>query len=473
MRLEFQPHNLFLKDIDFYLKNDPNLSNLEGAAYVLSPSLVREIPLSTPGIYILTGARQVGKTTLLKLIIKKLLLEEKIEPGRIFYLPCDIIKDYRELMSEMEQFFLSKPEEGYFYLFIDEVTYVKEWDRVIKHFADLGYFRRGCVLIPGSDQVILKEGMQRFPGRRGVSAKTDFHYYPLSFSEFVKLLEPGFAGRIEEIGASSAVLLKERPAGGLDIFDELLENSFINRLLELFNGYLLNGGFLTAINGYAGCGRINRHIYSTYVQWVLGDFIKRNKRENFLKDIILTISERLGKQISYHNITAVTDIQNHSTVREYAQILEDMDIFFVQQALREDKLKAAPKKLKKIHFSDPFIAASLICWARDVSENWDFVEKNIAADGQLRSDIIEGTISSLFKRKYKTFYIKAEAEVDLAVIIDRTFYPIEIKYTKSLRKSDLKQILKYKNGIIGYKGSAVGKFEHLYVLPLPVLALFV
>jgi len=472
MRPEFQPNNLFIKNIDLYLSNDPHLGYLKSLKYILEPPLLDEIPLQIPGIYILTGARQVGKSTLLKLLIKQLLLNKKCTPNQIFYLPCDIIVSFQELITEVEHFFKQLQQGTFFYLFIDEVTYVKEWDRAIKYFADLGYFRQGSVLITGSDSTILEEGMKRFPGRRGTASTTDFHYYPLSFSEYIRLVEPSLWETVKQVHEAGLFYFQDPfKKQTQDIKITLLENH-PEKLDSLFNQYMITGGFLTAINEFGMHGSIGQYIYNTYIQWVLGDFLKRNKNENFLKEIILALSERLGKQISYHNITAVTNIQSHSTTHEYLQILVNMDVLFVLEALREDKLGAAPKKLKKIHFSDPFIANALICWARGIHNFWDFAEKNILQDSQLKTEIVEGIIASLYRRKFKSFYIKAEAEVDLSLIIGNKFLPIEIKNSLTLKKTELKQILKYKTGIIGYKGLNIGKFEHLHVLPLPVLALF-
>ena len=91
----------------------------------------------------------------------------------------------------MEQFFEEVDKEKDFYLFLDEITYVKEWDRAIKYFADPVYFTKGSVLVTGFHSVALKEAMKKFTGRRGKSENTDFHYYPLSFSEFLLLTTPG------------------------------------------------------------------------------------------------------------------------------------------------------------------------------------------------------------------------------------------------------------------------------------------
>jgi predicted AAA+ superfamily ATPase len=473
MRPEFQHHNLFIKSIDFYLDNDPNLAYLKSLKYVLEPELLEEIPLQVPGIYILTGARQVGKSTLLKLLIKQLLLNKTCAPGQIFYLPCDIIVSFHELITEIEYFLTRLEKDTFFYIFIDEVTYVREWDRAIKYFADLGYFRRGSVLITGSDSTILVEGMKRFPGRRGTAADTDFQYYPLSFSQYILLVEPSLeetAKHVRETGMSYL----ENPLGNqFPDYNQMVPGDQMELLKNLFNRYLVTGGFLTAINELAMHGNIDRYVYNTYVQWIIGDFLKRNKKENFLKEIILALSERLGSQISFQNITAVTDIRHHSTTQEYLQVLTDMDVLFILEALKEDKLTASPKKQKKVHFSDPFIAAAMIGWARGIYDYWEFAEKNILQESPLKAELIEGVIASLFRRKFKSFYIKSEAEVDLSVITGNTFLPVEIKNSARLRKNDLKQILKYKTGLIGYNGLQTGRFEQLHVLPLPLLALFI
>lgn len=467
MKIEFQLHNLFREDIKSYLNNDPHLNNLKGARYIFHSSLEEAIPFHIPGIDILTGGRQVGKTTLIKLIIKNLLLKKKIPGRQIFYIPCDLLERYQELVSTMEQLFGEMDKERSFYLFLDEITYVKDWDRAIKYFADLGYFTRGCLLITGSDSLVLKESMKRFPGRRGKAERSDFHYYPLSFSEFLLLTVPELKTEISKIKDLSAFV--DRPTDDTFVcLKESLGTDTIKMIDKHFRHYLLTGGFLPAINEYYGAEKkIGRFVYQTYQQWVIGDFLKRNKKEHFLKDILVVLSERLTKQVTLHSIASATEIQHHSTIQEYLNILQDMDVLFIQQALREDKLKPAPKKAKKIHFTDPFIAQSLISWAKDRDNPAEIIR------GPGQGELVEGCIASLFRRNRKIYYIKSEGEVDLAILSRKGFLPVEIKWSENLRKSELKQILKYKKGIIGYKGVHLGRYEQLYVLPASILALFV
>ncbi len=466
MKIEFQLHNLFRENIKSYLNNDPHLKNLKGARYIFHSALEEAIPFHIPGIYILTGGRQVGKTTLVKLMIKNLLRKEKIPARQIFYIPCDLLGRYQELVSTLEQLFGQMDKEKRFCLFLDEITYVKEWDRAIKYFADLGYFTKGCVLITGSDSLLLKESMKRFPGRRGKAERTDFHYYPLSFSEFLLLTVPELKKEVGKIKDLSTFV--ERPTDEVYVcLKESLGTDTVKTIDSHFRHYLLTGGFLPAINEYYGVEKkIGRFVYQTYQQWVIGDFLKRNKKEYFLKDILAVLSERLTKQVTLNSIASATEIQHHSTIQEYLNILQDMDVLFIQQALREDKLKPAPKKAKKIHFTDPFIAQALISWAKDMDNPAEVLA------GSAQGAMVEGCISSLFRRSRKIYYIKSGGEVDLAILSGKGFLPVEIKWSENLRKNELKQILKYRKGIIGYKGIHIGRYEQLYVLPASILALF-
>jgi len=76
-------------------------------------------------ITILTGLRRVGKTTLMKLFIKKL-INEGIKPKTIFYISLDDFllnkKSIIEIISDFRKLQKLHLDEKVF-LFLDEVTY--------------------------------------------------------------------------------------------------------------------------------------------------------------------------------------------------------------------------------------------------------------------------------------------------------------------------------------------------------------
>ncbi|MFA4875688.1 MAG: ATP-binding protein [bacterium] len=410
----------------------------------------------------LTGGRQVGKTTLLKQIIQNLLTKQRVSPDQIWYLPCDTIERFDQLLFYIEEFQNELANRRPFFLFIDEITYVREWDRAIKSLADAGLFRNGSVLITGSDTVVLKDAMKRFPGRRGAAAQQDFHYNPLSFSQYVTLVDPALAAHFDEAKASFQSDFKFDPAS--------LNTPALKKLEDRFFSYLLAGGFLRAINDFAKGGVIPQATYQTYIQWIIGDVLKRGKQEKYLRELIEAVIPRLTKQLSWHKITSVVSIDHHQTVADYLGLLERMDVLNVVYALREDKLKASPKKEKKIHFNDPFIFHALHGWIHGGKDLFPLARRTIEEGGDMMTAIIEGTIASLMRRQWESYYIKAEGEVDIVVVSGGTFFPIEIKYSRTLRRQELKQILKYKRGLIAYRGTDCGVMEGLTVIPIPLLA---
>jgi predicted AAA+ superfamily ATPase len=384
------------------------------------------------------------------------------------YISCDLLQRYQELVLILQETFEEMKRDEFFYLFLDEITYIHDWDRAIKHFADLGLFRKGSILITGSDSQILKEAMKKFPGRRGISGTTDFHCYPLSFQEFVRTTVSELFPALE---SSARLSPEELSDESFQAIQDALGPEIITPLSESFNRYLLTGGFLPAINEMGKRGRIERYAYQTYQQWVIGDCLKRGKKEHFLKDIIRVLSERLATQVTSHSITMMTEIQHHATVNDYLTMLSDLDVLFLQYALREEKAQPAYKKAKKIHFSNPFIAGALIAWAQDREDPFHFMEKVMQEQGTMKAAIIEGCLASLFHRRGDVYYIKAKGEVDIAVPLAMGFLPVEIKWTDRLRREELKQILTCRKGIIGYRGLEMGMYNQLYVLPLCLLAL--
>lgn len=465
MKSDFISHNLFWEGSDNFKSNDPQLKKLNGLSYIHRSELEESIPVLSPGIYILTGGRQVGKSTLLKLLIRDLLEQNKIEAERIFYLPCDTIVEFKQLIFEINDFYNSIDKSKYFILFIDEITYVRDWERAIKSFADAGVFGNASVVITGSDSMLLKEAMMMFPGRRGRSPKVDFHLYPLSFAELISLKDKKLAGDLGDAG-----LEFDFDNNVFTINNGRLNDYQIRSLFLYFDEYLLTGGYMPAINDIAGGGKILTSTYNTYIQWIVGDMLKRGKQESYLREIISALIPRMCKQISWNNLVNDVAIEHHQTIADYVELLQRMDVVKIFSALREDKMLAAPKKAKKVCFSDPFIFHALHGYIKTENNIFELAKTSVGPKSDLKNSLVEGVIASLFGRKWESYYIKAEGEVDIAIVKNKKFLPIEVKNSVTLNKRDLKQIIKYPSGVVGYAGYESGKFEHLDVIPIPLLA---
>jgi uncharacterized protein len=145
------------------MKHDPNLKTLSEQPLVFHPPLLKHLPRTVPGIYTITGGRQIGKTTVLKLWMADL-LSNGIPPSRIAYLSGELIDDHHSLVRLLTDMLKEGKSESIAFVLVDEVRYIREWDRGVKYLADAGLLRKAVLLLTGSDSAMLRDARSRFPG---------------------------------------------------------------------------------------------------------------------------------------------------------------------------------------------------------------------------------------------------------------------------------------------------------------------
>jgi predicted AAA+ superfamily ATPase len=454
MDTRFLPHNTHLEKPEVFIKQDPHLKQLNKQALVHRSRLLDRIPRYIPGIYTLSGGRQTGKTTLLKQWMAEL-LESRVPPNAIAFMTGELVDDHHSLIRLVTNLLTEMPDKDLKFIFLDEVTYIRDWDKGVKYLADAGMLENTVLVITGSDMVIIKEARMRFPGRRGISEKVDFHLYPLCFLEYVKLSK-----RIsnDEIDL-------------LTITHELPRIELLDRLFEEFDRYLSHGGFLTAINDMAMHQRILPATFSTYSDWIRGDVLKRNKQEHYLLEILQAIVKRYGSQITWNALAHDLSIDHPKTVADYVALLVSMDATFVQAALLEDKLTASPKKAKKLMFADPFIFHAVNSWVKPCEDPFNEQLKPTLANADWSAKLVEACVTTHYRRIFPTYYIKSKGEVDIAYVDKNQFWPVEVKWSAQLRPKQLKQITKYSNGLILTKSRQQGEIHGIPTIPLPLALL--
>lgn len=442
MDSRFFAHNTHLKNPDTFWETDPQLSFLKDARYIYYSPLLTEFPTDIPGIYTLGGGRQVGKTTLLKQWMAKLLVDG-VPPQSIGFFSGELIEDFHTLVRILQDQFEGK--EGLQYLIIDEVTDISGWDKAIKFAADAGILRSVIVMLTGSDTRFIQEARMRFPGRRGKADEVNFHLYPLSFKEWVELerLIPSVLGVLDH------------PT------QEVLDD-----LTQAFMQYLLHGGYLTAINELAKEKRIFNSTLATYSDWIRGDMIKRGKNEHSLRELLSAVIKHYNSQITWNTLSHSLSIDHPSTVADYAMLLEAMDALIILPALREDQLSAAPKKARKLIFSDPFIYHAIRAWLKPCENSYQEQMQPMIEDPVLCSKLVEGCVASHYHRYFPTYYIKAEGEIDIAYVDKERFWPVEVKWTNQIRPNDLKQLGKYPSATLLTKKSQIGKIDNIHCEPI-------
>lgn len=428
---ELEIHNQFHESLSRFEEHDPHLRRLSSLQYVYKSDLLKNKSWLDPGIYLLTGGRQIGKTTFLKQLIAHFLKGKKVRQENIFFLTGELIDTHHILRRIINSF--HKPDQRQV-LFIDEVNYIPDWDKTVKYVADTGLTENMSIILTGSDSQIIKTAMKRFAGRRGMGDTVDFEYFPLSFFDAACLIRPELIGVCEEISLSS---IKDS--------NKLFQQHY-KELKILFDNFLLHGGFLPAINAFYSDGNISKGIFNIYTHWIAGDFLKYNKSENYLHEVLRGIQKTYGSQVSWTALAKQLSIEHHKTVSDYCQILQNIHVIHIQEAILEDKLTAAPKKNKKIHFRDPFIAHAVSEFLNH--EGFESIRERMIKPEE-SSKLVESICIDHCKRFYPSYYISGKkGEVDLALVKENRLVPLEVKWTSQIRQEELKQISLYKNGFI-------------------------
>ena len=167
---------------------DKHINALKNFKYTHNPPLLNE-DFKPGNLYTIRGPRQIGKTTFLKMFIRKKL--RTVPKNNIFYWSCDNLvtgKDLIDLLNEYADFCKvmdARPE----YILLDEITGIAHWQRSLKFIIDNDITPNACFILTGSNALDLRSGSERLPGRRGKHGK-DLFILPLTFREYVELMDP-------------------------------------------------------------------------------------------------------------------------------------------------------------------------------------------------------------------------------------------------------------------------------------------
>jgi len=230
--------------------DDEKIMEYERGAYRYTPFILAEYPEDSDAILTLQGPRQIGKRTSMKSLIRRLLLDIKIPPKNVFYFSLDRIEDFDQLYELIDCYLRhikpSRPQR--LHIFLDEISFLREWQRGIKALADEGKLKSVTLLLTGSNLMAIGEGAEKMPGRRGKLSKSDFEQLPMTFAEFIHLTDP----KIEQADIGSLTYHKDL-------------------LLHRFREYLITGGFPLSVSLFFSNGQISSHVYQLYLSWIEGD----------------------------------------------------------------------------------------------------------------------------------------------------------------------------------------------------------
>lgn len=405
------------------INEDDKLKEFAGQKYQYRHPLENDFPEGQPGILSLRGPRQIGKTTLLKLLVKKL-LDKSIPPYNVFYYSCNLIKDYKELNALVLEYlnFAAHKTEGILYIFLDEVSFVSEWQRAIKDLAEGRFGKRILFLLTGSSTIDLKFSSERLPGRRGQFINPDIEYLPLTFREFIKTIDPGLL----ENDTEKAFFKKDR-------------------YRALFEKYVLCGGFPTAINSLYRNNFIETTVYKLYTSWISGDLHKLGKSDLLADQMFKKLTLSLTTPISFYELTKESGLASHGTCAEYVEFFVELYCLLRLDCYLIPQKRADPKKNHKFYFTDPFILSALNAKATEnLDEAYSF-SKGFLFNELFYPKLVEAIVASHLKRKENTrlFYgrMDKDKEIDFVRSAKEGLEFFEVKYQRNVKKEDFDFVL--------------------------------
>ena len=430
------------------IERDPHLRRLREQPLIYE----HQIPfdLNVDAVYTLRGPRQVGKTTLLKRIIREVLSTDEVHPRDVLY--SDItgvgVTTYTALQEYLQDFIdtaASRGKDRRLFLLLDEVTGVNDWGVAIRTLHGRGALRGVTLIATGSHALDVKRGGERAPGRRGAVEHWDWLMMPICFRHFVELHEP----RLANLPIPASL----EPS---DLFQAAEEAHFHGECLrELFDRYLLTGGFPYAIAAEFKDRQISERVYRIYRDAIRGEVSRAELSEPYFRELLSWAGhKRLGQEFSWTSVSSDTTIGSKNTARTYLETAESLFLWHIYyRTLKPDQSRAALKSPKKLYPADPFAWHVLSSWAQGEQNPWKG-SLNRLADHQIRGDLVESICADHFRRRFGHFAFyyrspKGRREVDFALFTDgNPQLLVEIKYQRRIRKKHRKTLAEEGGGIL-------------------------
>lgn len=278
-----------------------------------------ELP-TDPGIILVRGPRQYGKSTWLELELRKTL--EENGRGAAYFLNGDDIANDLELEERIVEIVpMFNPKARVKRLFIDEISAVLHWERALKRIVDRGELRDILVVTTGSRATDIRRGAERLPGRKGKLERTEFLFTGISYKDF-------HAQFRQELGA------------------------------DTWMAFLLSGGSPIAAKEIWQAGRIPQYFFEIIRDWVIGELVRSGRSRQFLLALMRTLFVHAGSRTGYLKLARESGLANNTIASEYVEQLSDL--LTVIPSFQWDASRDVPlqRKPAKFHFINLSVALS-------------------------------------------------------------------------------------------------------------------
>lgn len=359
---------------------------------------IERLSSSFPAVLI-TGARQTGKTTLLK---------KSTDSKNIQYLTFDDPLEEESARNDPQTFLEFHP----FPFIFDEIQYIPDLFRYLKIQIDKNR-QNSMYFLTGSQQFKLMENAsESLSGRIGI-----VQLYPLSAREI----------RGEEFSEnfipSKDFIIKRN--------SHFKQNDFsIKKTWQL----IYTGGYPEVVKGNVQSKDFYANYLKTYIERDIRKLAQVANELQFLQFISI-VASRTGQLVNYSDISKDCGI-SEVTAKKWLSLLVSSGLVYLLQPY-SNNIEKRVVKTPKLYFMDTGLAAYLTRWS-----NPEVMQSGAMSGAFFETYVISEIIKSFSNNGEEPpiyFYRdKDKYEIDLLIEQNNILFPIEIKKTASPSSEDAK-----------------------------------
>jgi len=320
-------------------------STLSPRAYMsLFYSLVRQT--SVHRAIILMGPRRVGKTVMIYHTIQKL-IEDGVSPQNIIYISVEtpiynglLLEQLLNIAAEAVGKTISDTDQ--YYVFFDEVQYLKDWEINLKSLTDTYLHIRFTA--SGSAAAALKKSSNE----SGAGRFTDFSLPPMTFNEYVLLHKQ------QSLLVENDIFWNGQKA-------HIVEATDIERLNNMFIDYINYGGYPEVA--------FNTDIQADPGQYVRHDIVDKVLLRDLpslygisdvqeLNRLFTMIAYHSGNEFSYEGLSQESGVKK-DTLRRYLQYLEAAFLLKIIHRTDNTARRYQREQCFKIYLTNPSLRCAL------------------------------------------------------------------------------------------------------------------
>lgn len=362
------------------VRQDPELRLFARSPLKWDPPALAAIPLQPGQVHTLRGPRQVGKTTTVKRLLEGLVLRG--EPGVLYY-SFDLHTDFAEISDVIATAKrMRRGVEGPWFLFLDEISTVPDWQRGIKFAWDRGMIRDDFVLLTGSSAHDIRRGAEQLPGRRG--GGYDFLQLPMSFRDFCRIAE-----RIS-LPEDTLLVHEFQTERGRRATSELMLR--FEALSAAFASYASVGGFPAAVSerlkSAPGSLAAPPGLATLRLFWstIAGDVARAGRDSVATLKLLEEVCRSLGNPLKWTGVADAMGAANHRTAKEYVESLAESFLLLMVYHWSLGGGGLQPRRQRKVYFMDPILGLIAPAFNQGVrSAPADAMVENLIGVGLFRS----------------------------------------------------------------------------------------